>query len=172
MRNHFPEFQPIRNYYGFWHALLDVDSEWNDESFFLYLSTKYSFKFYFKWFCDLWEYLFTSQIKKKQGSYFKTFYRLDHAKFQFEKKLFFLVLNQQFTGRHVAPLKTHYPDSEPTSLCSYSLILCTKQRAANTNFIVFGLTHLGLESLIYHTQGEHANHDTSGAILFFDENIY
>jgi hypothetical protein len=25
--------------------------------------------------------------------------------------------------RHVAPLGTHYPDSKPTSLCSFSLML-------------------------------------------------
>ena len=31
--------------------------------------------------------------------------------------------------------------------------------ATNTNFIVFGLTRSGLEPMIYHTRGEHVNHD-------------
>jgi cobalamin biosynthesis protein CbiD len=30
--------------------------------------------------------------------------------------------------------------------------------ATNTNFIVLGLTRLGLKPMIYHTQGKHANH--------------
>ena len=30
--------------------------------------------------------------------------------------------------------------------------------ATNTNFIVIGLTRSGLEPMIYHTRGEHANH--------------
>ena len=33
-------------------------------------------------------------------------------------------------GRHVAPLVTHFPDSAPSSLCSYSLMLCV-YRASN-----------------------------------------
>ena len=32
------------------------------------------------------------------------------------------LLKQQSAGRHVAP-RRHYPDSEPTSLCSFSLML-------------------------------------------------
>jgi hypothetical protein len=30
-------------------------------------------------------------------------------------------LKQSSAGRHVAQLKTHYPDSEPTSLCFFLL---------------------------------------------------
>jgi hypothetical protein len=42
-------------------------------------------------------------------------------------------------ARHVAlSTRIHYPDSEPTSLCSYSLVV--SEEAPNTNFIVFGLT--------------------------------
>jgi hypothetical protein len=33
--------------------------------------------------------------------------------------------------------------------------------ATNTNFIVFGLTRPELKPMIYHTQGEHANHYTT-----------
>jgi hypothetical protein len=40
-------------------------------------------------------------------------------------------LNKQSTDRDVAPLGTHYLDSNPTMLC---------REATNTNFIVFGLT--------------------------------
>jgi hypothetical protein len=38
------------------------------------------------------------------------------------------------------------------------------EAATNTNFIVFGLTSPGLEPMIYHTQGEHANHYTTDAV--------
>ena len=37
------------------------------------------------------------------------------------------------------------------------------REATNANFIVFGLTRLGLEPTIYRTQGEHANHYTTDA---------
>jgi len=32
------------------------------------------------------------------------------------------------------------------------------REATNNNFLVFGLTRLGLEPMIYHIRGEHANH--------------
>ena len=35
----------------------------------------------------------------------------------------------------------------------------------NTNFIVFGLTYSGLEPMIYHSRGEHANHYTTDAVV-------
>ena len=53
---------------------------------------------------------------------------------------------QQSTCRHVAPLRTHYPDSEQISLCSFSLTLCAYGEATNTNFIVFGLMLSDLNS--------------------------
>ena len=44
------------------------------------------------------------------------------------------------------------------------------REATNTNFIDFGLTWLGLEPMIYHTRGEHANHYTTrcGAVYLQD----
>ena len=51
--------------------------------------------------------------------------------------------------RHVTPLKTHYPDSEPTSLCSYSLKLHVYQRSRKYQLNQF---------IIYHTRGEHVYH--------------
>ena len=36
--------------------------------------------------------------------------------------------------------------------------------AANTNFIVVGVTLLRLEPMIYHTHSEHANHYTTDAV--------
>ena len=36
--------------------------------------------------------------------------------------------------------------------------------ATNTNFIIFGLTRLGLEPMIYRTLGEHANHYATDAV--------
>jgi hypothetical protein len=44
--------------------------------------------------------------------------------------------------------------------------------ATNTNFIVFGLTQLGLESTIYRTRGEHANHYTTDAVLLVKDYYY
>jgi hypothetical protein len=38
------------------------------------------------------------------------------------------------------------------------------EEATNTNFIVFGLTGLGLEPMIYCTLGEEANHYTADAV--------
>jgi hypothetical protein len=38
--------------------------------------------------------------------------------------------------------------------------------AANTNFIVLGLSRTGFEPMIYHIQGEHANHYTTNADNF------
>jgi hypothetical protein len=37
--------------------------------------------------------------------------------------------------------------------------------ATNTNFIVFGLTQPGLETMIYQTQGERSNHYTKAYLL-------
>jgi hypothetical protein len=66
-------------------------------------------------------------------------------------------LQQHSADRHVTHL-THYPDSEPTSLCSFPLILRAKRKQQIPNFIVFGLTRSGLEHTIYRTRGKHANH--------------
>ena len=52
-------------------------------------------------------------------------------------------LKQQSAGRHVAPLR--------------HIILIPSQQ-------VFGLTRLGLQPMIYHTGGEHANHYTTDAV--------
>jgi len=38
--------------------------------------------------------------------------------------------------------------------------------ATNTNFIVFGLTLSALETKVYRTRGEHANHYTINAVFF------
>jgi hypothetical protein len=70
----------------------------------------------------------------------------------------FIVLAHWNNGLLIHPTRIHYPDSEPTSLCSFSLMLGD---ATNTNFIVFSLIRLGLEAIIYNTGGEHANHYTT-----------
>jgi hypothetical protein len=60
--------------------------------------------------------------------------------------------------------RTHYPDSEPTSLL-FSLYCCVFcGEATHTNFIVFGLTRWGLEPMIYRTPGEYANHYSTDAV--------
>ena len=38
------------------------------------------------------------------------------------------------------------------------------REATNTNFIVFGFTRSGLEPMIHHTRGDHANHYTTDAV--------
>ena len=50
-----------------------------------------------------------------------------HAKWDFYNAS---SLKQHSMGRHVAPLLTHYPDSKPISLCSFSLM--PENQAANT----------------------------------------
>jgi hypothetical protein len=61
--------------------------------------------------------------------------------------------------------RTHYPDSESTSICSFSLMLRAYRRSRNFFFIVFGLTRPGLESTIYHTRDENDNHYTTDAVI-------
>ena len=51
-------------------------------------------------------------------------------------------------------------DYEPTSLCSYYLMLH-----------IFGLTRLVLNPKNYHTRGEHTNHCTNDVVLLFLENL-
>ena len=41
--------------------------------------------------------------------------------------------------------------------------------AANTNFIVFGLTRPWLKTMIYHTQGEKADHYTHDACMLTEK---
>ena len=58
---------------------------------------------------------------------------------------------------------THYPDCEPTSLCTHSLMI--SYEAKNNNiFAVFGLTQTGIKPMIYRTQGIQANRYTTYAI--------
>ena len=60
--------------------------------------------------------------------------------------------------------RTQYPDSEPTSLSSLSLLLHAYRRSNKYHFVVFGLTRSGLEPTIYRTLVEHANHYTTDAV--------
>ena len=70
---------------------------------------------------------------------------------------------------------THNPDSEPTSLCSYSLMLCAQWRSCKYQFYNLWfdgiLTRPWLEPTINHIQGEHVNHYTTDAVPK-DKNIY
>ena len=99
-------------------------------------------------------------------------------------------LKQQSAGRHVTPhwhniliqsqpvcgqtchsTLTQYPDSEPTSLCSYSLLLCAYQKNSKYQFymLLFGLTWPGLEPMMYCTRGEYAiNYNNDVVYLIYD----
>jgi hypothetical protein len=58
------------------------------------------------------------------------------------------------------------PHSDTLSLfrANPSLFFLLSGEAANTNFIVLGLTRLGLEPRIYHIPGKHTNHNTTDAV--------
>ena len=73
-------------------------------------------------------------------------------------------LKQQSAGWHVAPLGhiILIPSRPVFALSPYCCVL--RGEATNTNFIVFGLTPPGLESTIYRTRGEHANHYATDAV--------
>jgi hypothetical protein len=66
--------------------------------------------------------------------------------------------------RYVAPVRHIILIlSQPVfALSSYCCMLSGE--AANINFIVFGLTQLGLEHTIYCTRGEHAIHYATDAV--------
>jgi hypothetical protein len=44
--------------------------------------------------------------------------------------------------------------------------------ATNINYIVFGLTQMGLKSTIYHIQGEQANYYTTDALEYIVEELF
>ena len=54
------------------------------------------------------------------------------------------------TRRHT---RTHYPDSEPTSLCSFSLMLRASRRSNKYEFHSLWFDPLGFEPSICHTRG-------------------
>jgi hypothetical protein len=73
-------------------------------------------------------------------------------------------LKQQSAGRHVAPLgHIILIPSQIVSALTPSCCLLSGN-SANTNYIVFGLIKLGLETKIRRTQGEHVSHYTIDAV--------
>ena len=61
-------------------------------------------------------------------------------------------------GQTCCPTRTHYSDSEPTSLCSFSLMLRASWRS--NKYILHSLWF----GSIYRTRGEHANHYATDAV--------
>ena len=55
---------------------------------------------------------------------------------------------------------THYHDFK-TSLCSFSLMLHAQWRSNKYQFYSLWFDPIGLEPMIYHTRGEHFNHNTT-----------
>ena len=53
---------------------------------------------------------------------------------------------------------THYSDSKPTSLCSYSLVLCAQRRSNKHQFYCPWFDPTGAQIQIDRTRGKHANH--------------
>jgi hypothetical protein len=80
-------------------------------------------------------------------------------------------LKQQSAGRHVAPL-WHIPNSKPTILCSYSLMLHVSWKSSKYQFLIFSLTWLALDPSIYYTLGKYANHYTTDAVLNNNKKYY
>ena len=76
-------------------------------------------------------------------------------------------LKQQSMGRRVAPLGhiILIPREPVFALSPYCCMLSGE--ATNTNFIVFGLTQLRLEPMIYRTRGESANHYATDEVQIF-----
>ena len=68
----------------------------------------------------------------------------------------FSSLKQKSINRHVSQLIILMP-SQPVFVLSPQWWVLSRE-ATNTNFIVFGLTWLGLEPTIHHIRGEHASH--------------
>jgi hypothetical protein len=62
--------------------------------------------------------------------------------------------------------KTHNLDSKPTRLFLNAVCLAENTTNTCTNLTVFGLTRLGLETMIYHTQGEHTNQYTNDVVFY------
>ena len=80
-------------------------------------------------------------------------------------------LKQQSADRHVAPLGhiILIPSQLDFSLSSLCCVL--SREAANTNFIVFGLTWPVLEYTIYRTRGEYANHYTTDPVMWSNQRV-
>jgi hypothetical protein len=74
------------------------------------------------------------------------------------------LLQNLATMRHAAPLG-HISLILSQPVFALSPLCCLLWgEATNTNFIVSGLTRSGIEPMIYHTQGEQANHYTTNAV--------
>ena len=46
------------------------------------------------------------------------------------------------------------------------------REAANTNYIVFGMTQPGLKPMIYHTRGEHVNHYIISVVVWVGVDVH
>ena len=82
-------------------------------------------------------------------------------------------LKQQSPGGHAAP-PGHFILISRQSALFFLLIAAGVEKQQNTtNFIVFGLTWPGFEPTIYCTQGYHASHSTTDAVLTKEKlNLY
>ena len=70
----------------------------------------------------------------------------------------FIVFAQQYTRRSTL---THYPDSMPRRLCSYSLLLRFLRISSKFQFYKFCFIRLLIEPTIYHTWDNPACHYTT-----------
>jgi hypothetical protein len=74
---------------------------------------------------------------------------------------------KQSAGRHVAPLEhIILIPNQPVFTLSPECYMLSGE-ATNKNFIVFALTQLGLEPMIYCTRGEHANHYATNVVYIY-----
>ena len=72
------------------------------------------------------------------------------------------------TGRLVVAVRHIFLISKPSSLCSNSLMLCVLWSSNRFQLysLCLGLTWLVLKPKMYHTQGEHAIHYTTGGCIW------
>ena len=54
---------------------------------------------------------------------------------------------KQVRGQTTFATQTHYPDSEPTSLCSFRLMLCAQRRSNNYQFHRKKIVSMGLQEI-------------------------
>ena len=70
-------------------------------------------------------------------------------------------------GQICLSTRTHYSDSEPTSICSFSLMLRSYRRSNKYQVYILLFDRPQFVPTIYFSRGEHANHYATDAVPYF-----